>query len=149
MNRISALACCLILLTAACPQKQADPNAAGQPATQAPKIRAGLWILEPADGAQVAYRPNIVGTVSDKAVPEVWVVVRAVGMEGYWVQPPAAVDPNGVWVCQPYIGEESSAAGTGFEVMAFAKPAVPLAAGTQLDNWPAAGMKSKLLTVSR
>jgi len=140
---------CLTLLLVACPQKPADPNAADQQGNQAPKIRAGLWILEPADGATVAYRPNIVGTISDKTVTEVWVVVRAVGMDGYWIQPAGRVDPNGLWVSQAYVGEERTVPGIKFEVQAFAKPTAPLSAGTELPGWPAASMKSKLITITR
>jgi hypothetical protein len=112
-------------------------------------VQAGLWITDPPDGAAVMQRPYMAGTVSDTTVQAVWLVVRAVGTTGYWVQPPVPVRPDGMWVAQPYIGLPETATGVRFEVKAFADPAAELASGTELKAWPEARWASNLVTVSR
>lgn len=126
-------------------------QSAPKPETQAGRknVQAGLWITDPPDGAAVMMRPYMTGTVSDTTVQVVWLVVRAVGTPGYWVQPPAPVRPDGMWVAQPYIGLPETASGVRFEVKAFANPAAELASGIELKDWPAAQWTSNLVTVSR
>jgi hypothetical protein len=121
------------------------PGAAGQNQ----QIRDGLWIVDPADGAAVPERPIFAGSISDTTIAGVWLVVRAVGTPGYWVQPPAMVRPDRMWVSQPYIGLPSTAPGVKFEVQAFANPKDELKSGTELKGWPAAMWSSNKITVAR
>jgi hypothetical protein len=156
MNRIYRLsllfAGALLLIPPACGKKQPDKsNSAAQPgAPSAPrKLRPGLWIMEPADSSHVEWRPLIFGTISDKSVTEILVVVRAAGTEEYWAQPLAAIQEDGVWGCQPYVGLTDTKPGTMFEVRAFARPDSAIAPGAKLDTWPQAALSSNTVSLIR
>jgi hypothetical protein len=112
-------------------------------------VRQGLWILEPADGAGVPYRPVVVGTVSDTSALPVFVIVRAVGMPDYWVQAPAAVRKDGMWLSQPYVGLTDTKPGISFEIRAVAAPGSPVQPGDKLSAWPDGRYQSQMVTVVR
>jgi len=158
MTRIVLTSTAILVVAAlvACGRPAPKPDARtgrpGQPAAQTaqkPVIRAGLWIIDPADGASVSMRPFMAGTLSDQSAQTVWLVVRAVNTPGYWVQPPAMVRPDSIWVAQPYVGLPDTPAGVKFEVRAFANPKTELKSGTELKGWPEAQWASNLVTFSR
>jgi len=130
------------------PKAEGQAGQPGQSGIRRP-AQAGLWITDPPDGAAVMMRPYMAGTISDTTAQAIWLVVRAVGTSGYWVQPPVPVREGGMWVAQPYIGLPSTAAGVKFEVKAFANPKTELASGTELKSWPEAQWASNMITVAR
>lgn len=154
---LSTLTCCLLVLGPACGRKSEAPPPVRRPAdfsnlanqAQRQPLQPGLWILEPPDGASVPYRPIFAGTISDTTIEAVWLVVRAVGMPDYWIQPPAPVRDDGVWVCQPYVGLSDTQAGVKFEVRAVAGPQNPLAPGQKLGTWPKGRYQSNIVVVAR
>jgi hypothetical protein len=156
---------CLLLIPAcaglalfACGSKAEPPRPAAAPQPNIEELarrplaeppRPGLWITEPVADARVAYRPAFTGTISDTNARSVWLIVRAVGMPDYWVQPTVAVRNDGFWICQPYIGLADTRAGVRFEVRAVADPAEPLQPSTKLAAWPQARYSSNTVVVSR
>jgi hypothetical protein len=158
MTRIVMTSTAILMVAAliACGKPAPKPDArTGQPGhpaaqtAQKPVIRTGLWIIDPTDGASVPERPFMAGTISDQSTQAVWLVVRAVNTAGYWVQPPAMVRPDSIWVAQPYVGLPNTPAGVEFEVRAFANPKAELKSGTELNGWPEAQWTSNLVTFSR
>ena len=141
----------------ACGQKPAPAKAAAptsdlnevamKPLAEPPK--PGLWIIEPKDGGNVAYRPVVVGTISDSTVRSIWIVVRAKGTSEYWVQPMAALRNDGMWICQPYVGLAETKPGVPFELRAVAEPKSEVRSGEKLAGWPEGRYVSDVVTAAR
>jgi len=108
-----------------------------------------VTITQPPDGAEVARRPTVMGTVSDPSA-KVWVVVHPTETGSVWVQPPARIDSKGNWQTFIYIGRVGGIdSGKNFEIMAVANPTEPLREGQVLDGFPAAQHQSSIVTVTR
>ena len=115
-----------------------------------PKVtKPGLWIVEPQDGSQVEHRPYVTGTISDTTVQEVWVVVRPIEGDGYWVQPQAILRTDGAWMSRPFIGLADTPSGASFKLRAFVRPMSGVKSGDRLDDWPEAELVSNQVIVKR
>jgi len=121
----------------------------GKSAPAARDVQPGLWITEPAAGANVDLNQRVSGTVSDTAVNEVWVVVNPVSISTYWVRGRAPVKKDGTWTCDAQIGESGISTGNPYDIRAFALPLEPLAVGDRLTGWPEAGLVSEPVNVIR
>jgi hypothetical protein len=106
-----------------------------------------ISIQSPADNAQVDYRDDVTGTVSNSAAI-VWVVIRPRETSDFWVQTPVTVRQNGAWRVRVYFGEAGKHVGKQYEVRAFANPTVRLSEGKRSD-WPKAEAQSDLVEVIR
>ncbi|OYD17058.1 hypothetical protein CH330_00975 [candidate division WOR-3 bacterium JGI_Cruoil_03_51_56] len=151
--RLSVLVLCLVLSTVInCGEKPSKKDASGQNQMPAPGtvvIRPGLWIVDPPNQTPVPLRAHIAGTISNRTVQEIWVVVHSIGGKGYWVQPKAVLRQDGIWMCQLYIGLPDTPSGVKFEVRAFAKPKKTLQSGEELNDWPDAELSSNSLILIR
>jgi len=109
-------------------------------------------ITSPADDATVSEQPVVEGKVSDPRA-EVWVVVHVLETgenSDYWVQPQAAVKPDGTWTARIYVGEPGGEdVGKAFVLMAVANPKEPLESGNVLEGWPGAAAQSNVVEVVR
>jgi hypothetical protein len=118
----------------------------------APSCRKALdvQISSPADDATVSEQPVVQGKVSD-ARAAVWVVVFPLEVaDEYWVQPQAAVKPDGTWTAQIYVGDAGKEdAGKQFLLMAVANPKQSLKSGDVLKAWPPAAAQSEVVEVTR
>jgi hypothetical protein len=101
------------------------------------------------DNDQAHHGELIRGTVSDSKA-NVWVIVHPLKADGYWVQNPSSVRPDGKWSCFAYFGVSSDTQiGESFEVQAVANPKTDLKAGDVLDTWPEAEASSNVVEVVR
>jgi len=121
----------------------------GKSVPVARNVQPGLWITEPAAGANVDPSERISGTVSDTAVSEVWVVINPVSISTHWVRGRAPVKKDGTWTCDAQIGESGISTGNPYDIRAFALPAEPLAIGDKLTDWPEASLVSEPVNVIR
>ncbi len=153
MFRLTVLALCLAAITAVVTCGKQSPESDTAKQNQGPaspiEIRPGLWIVEPADQDSAPYRPYVIGTISDRTVQEVWLIVHLGGAEEYWGQPLTARREDGVWLNQPHVGLADTPAGVGFEIRAFAKLRTSLEPGTMLNGWPEAKLSSNTVTLIR
>lgn len=102
----------------------------------------------PANGAVVAHRHDVSGTVSDPGV-KVYLVIHPMATSGYWVQPDISSNTKGEWTTEAYFGKsESVDSGKRFEVRAFAGVTAKISVGERSD-WPTATASSELIIVNR
>jgi len=151
----------LLLMAAAliaCRAEKAGTETAGQ-SQPAPGVKVQLppnmndpiRITEPAGDSVVSHRTIIRGTVKVAQVkPVVWVVVRPMRGNAYWVQPRVDVDSDGKWSVEAYIGrDEQSNKGEHFKIMALANPHKELHEQDKLQDWPEAELQSKIVEVAK
>lgn len=112
-------------------------------------LAPGISILEPRDGASVAFRPIVIGTISDSSSLPAWLIVHAAGSPDFVVASVINIRNDGMWICQPRVGTGATAPGVVFELRAVAVPKEPLTAGMTLDGWPAARLVSPITTAYR
>ncbi|AFY49762.1 hypothetical protein Nos7524_3989 [Nostoc sp. PCC 7524] len=92
---------------------------------------------------------NIQGEINvDKEIKQIWIVVKPLTDNNYYVQPPANIN-NGEFQAQIYIGEKDTTPGTKFEIRAFVEPNNQLSTAQKLDNWPEARWHSDIIRVTR
>lgn len=154
MDRLLTFACVAVLLAAPGCGNRAEERftaPAGNFVELPEEIQPGLWIIQPPDSSLVPHRPVLFGTLSDSTTLDLVVVVHAVEDTGsnYWVQQKVVFQPEGIWMCQPHIGLPDTEEGTVFEIRAFAKLGRPVEPGTELRDWPAAGLVSNIIHVAR
>ncbi len=107
-----------------------------------------VTITEPQPNGTVKRRDTVSGSVSDSQA-KVWVVIHPIGTDGFWVQPPATLNPNGTWSVLAYFGREGFIdSGNLYEIRAFVTPSEPLQSGKR-RNWPAAAAQSETIEISR
>lgn len=107
-----------------------------------------IKIITPKDGALVAHREQVSGTVSDSSTA-VWLVIHPLNTSDFFIQPPIMVRNDGTWKVMPYFGRSPSQdSGAQFEVRAFAKPATALKEGVA-TSWPESAARSNVVEVSR
>jgi hypothetical protein len=112
-------------------------------------LATGITILEPRDGASVAFRPIIIGTISDSSAIPAWLIVHAAGSPDFVVASAINIRNDGMWICQPCVGRGATVSGVVFELRAVAVPKEPLTTGMTLDGWPAARLVSPITTAHR
>ena len=101
----------------------------------------------------VSRRPLVQGTVSN--ADTVWIVVRAVGWDRYYVQPPIRVEENGTWRGQVYVGSANKGSvGLTFQIRAFVDPEEKFKVLEDYEryvfnDWPSAGLASNVIEVIR
>ncbi|HUW14612.1 MAG TPA: hypothetical protein VM537_33135 [Anaerolineae bacterium] len=114
-----------------------------------PKPAVTLTVTEPTNGAKVAHRQVVRGTVPDSK-SKVWVIVHPMLTTGYWVQNPVNVRSNGQWTAQVYLGTSvETQVGELFELRAVADPQAALKEGDVLKTWPDAKSQSDIVEVER
>lgn len=105
-------------------------------------------IQSPRSGDIVEARHWVIGRVSNPNA-DVWVVVRPMAPQDFWVQPPVAPGEDGTWKVLVYFGEAGSRhSGTQFEVRAFANPVGRISVG-RTNQWPRAAARSHVVEVIR
>jgi len=113
-----------------------------------PQQRLQVAITSPADGGRVDTQTTVTGTVSDTNAV-VWVIVHPRGNPRFWVQPEASLHAHGRWDCEAYFGEPGAQRGLRFDIMAVANPVRQLEVEMQLQSWPQAAARSRVVTVTK
>jgi hypothetical protein len=103
-------------------------------------------------GVQVSYpvanqEVDMTITAEGKSSPaaKIWIIVHPTATEDYYVQPPAAVAPDGYWSGKVYFGRPNLDKGARFEMQAVANPVEPLKEGLVLRGFPAAAGRSTVI----
>jgi hypothetical protein len=114
---------------------------------------SGLVINHPYQSQLVPRQPIIEGRVSN--ADTVWVVVRPVGWNRYYVQPPIKVNDDGTWKGKIYIGSAGKESiGATFHIRAFVDPAGPYKVLEDYERdvfaaWPDAQLSTEEIEVVR
>jgi hypothetical protein len=146
-----------LLITSCGSQPQANSNtgpssptaASGSPCQTPGDPNLKLLINNPCDGARVAQRSFVGGTVAD-ASAQVWVVIHPMETADYWVQPAVTIRDAGRWKVLCYFGEPGAQhSGKPYEVQAFMNPKERLSQGQLLSSWPLADAKSQTIELVR
>jgi hypothetical protein len=107
-----------------------------------------ISIRTPENGDIVAQREVVFGLVSDPAT--VWVVVKPMEDNRYWVQPSTNMRNNGKWWVLAHFGQAiSEHSGKSFQVRACANPIAGLSEGLIFYTWPQCVAWSNIVTVTR
>lgn len=108
-----------------------------------------LEIISPKNSDLGEWRTKVTGTVS-KPFTEVWVVVRPLETQNFWVQPKPTIKANGTWETFIYLGSDGpSHVGKAFELRAIANPIDSLKEGLVFPGWPRAEGKSDVIRLAR
>ena len=159
--RATVLLCVSLLSTSCGSQSQSSTNTStpdsspqGSAASSTPcrtpaDPNLRVLINSPCDGARVAQRSFVGGTIAD-ANAQVWVVIHPMETADYWVQPAVTIRNGGSWKVLCYFGEPGNQlSGKPYEVQAFMNPNEKLREGQLLSTWPAADAKSQAIEVVR
>ena len=93
-------------------------------------------ILLPTNESQVSSIIELEGQLAEPA-RSVWVVVHPLDTSSYWIQPKAAVHPDGGWSTRIFLGRSSNIdSGKKFEIRAIIDPKANLQEGQILESWP-------------
>lgn len=108
-----------------------------------------VMITEPQNKAEVPEKAVIKGTVSDPSA-KVWLIVRPLATEDYWVQGQATVNADGTWQATANVGRPGSVdVGEWFQIAAVANPKKDIKAGDVLGWWPRSKWRSKPIRIKR
>ena len=114
---------------------------------------SGLIMHRPYTKQTVSRRPVVEGKVSN--ADTVWIVVRPVGLNEYYMQPPVRVDYDGTWRSQIYVGTIGKEnIGSAFHVRAFVNPAGAFKVLEEYERdvfnrWPDAELSTDIVEVVR
>ena len=114
---------------------------------------SGLIINHPYQSQLVPRQPIVEGKVSN--ADTVWVVVRPIGWDRYYVQPPIKVNDDGTWKGKIYIGSAGKESiGTTFHIRAFVDPDQAYKVLDEYEKyvfaaWPDARLSTKEVEVVR
>lgn len=105
-------------------------------------------IIEPQNGSVVERECAVSGT-APRGITDVWLVVKPVGTDEFWIQPNIPVK-DGMWAGRAYIGGEGFGdLGKKFKIRALGGPLEILREGDVLGNWPSANHISPVIEIQR
>lgn len=114
-----------------------------------PPVAGSLRITFPEPGAAIPARVLVQGWTADVKAAT-WVVVHPMESSAYWVQPRLTVKEDGTWSVLAYLGRSGAVdRGKRFEIMAIARPQMPLQEADVLPDWPKADWRSNMITLIR
>ena len=113
----------------------------------------GLLMHRPYTRQTVSRRPVVEGNVSN--ADTVWIVVRPVGSDEYYIQPPIKVEYDGTWRSQIYVGTVGKDnIGSAFQIRAFVNPAGAFKVLEEYERhvfngWPEAELSTGIVEIVR
>ncbi|MHB9073162.1 MAG: hypothetical protein ACYC6G_06535 [Desulfobaccales bacterium] len=78
-----------------------------------------LTVAAPEQNAEVGPRAMVKGKISDPSL-QVFILIRSMATNDFWIQPVPIVASNGAWASYCYFGEPNEGRGDPYEIIAIA-----------------------------